>query len=88
MSRKEKMGWEEKSYYIALAIGVIMAVWCAVDFESLAAVVNAPLTFTIAQIIVIGGFLIFMIVMAIPLIRKIIELHKKNEPRNHLKKRP
>lgn len=82
------MGWEEKSYYIALAIGAIMAVWCTVDFESLAVVVNAPITFTIAQIVVVGGFLIFMIVMAIPLVKEIIELHKKNESQEHLKKRP
>lgn len=54
----DKMGWDEKSYYITLAIGLAIGIWCVVDFNSLDAFVNNPTTIAVAPYIVGAGLLL------------------------------
>ncbi len=66
MSKREKMGWDEKGHYIALAIGLALAVWCVVDFDGLARIVTSPVTAVVAPIVVGGALFLFLGGMAFP----------------------
>lgn len=79
MSNREKMGWEEKSFYITLAIGLVLGVWCVVDFDSLARIVNSPVTAIVVPTVIIVAFFVTLSVLIAPNIAEIIKIRKEQD---------
>lgn len=66
MSKRDKMGWDEKSFYITMAVGLALGIWCVVDFDGMAAFVTNPVTVTMAQYVVAAALFLFLGFMAGP----------------------